>query len=110
MFVCVVDIEGYFVGGVFGLFMVGVILIIGNYLVMLVVVEYLCCYLVLKISLYVVNIYSIVEWFMCYEFDIGLIEGEVNYFDLLLEFWLDDMLVVFCVLYYCLVFVGEVSW
>jgi len=44
----------------------------------------------------VANTHSIVEQLLRFELDIGLIEGEANNPDLLLEPWLNDELVVFC--------------
>lgn len=90
------DVEGYLAGDSLGPLTVGATLTIGNYLATLVVAEYLRCNPASKISLHVANTHSIVERLMHYELDIGLIEGEANNPDLLLEPWLDDTLVVFC--------------
>lgn len=90
------DIEGYLAGGVLGPLAVGATLTIGNYLATLVVAEYLRLHPVSKIQLHVANTHSIVEQLSRYELDIGLIEGEANNPDLLLQPWLDDALVVFC--------------
>lgn len=90
------DIEGYLAGGVLGPLAVGATLTIGNYLATLVVAEYLRLHPNSKIQLHVANTHSIVEQLTRYELDIGLIEGEANDPDLLLEPWLDDALVVFC--------------
>ena len=90
------EIEGYLAGGVLGPLTVGATLTIGNYLATLVVAEYLRRHPASKIQLHVANTHQIVEQLKHYELDIGLIEGEANDPDLLLEPWLDDALVVFC--------------
>jgi DNA-binding transcriptional LysR family regulator len=90
------EIEGYLAGGVLGPLTVGATLTIGNYLATLVVAEYLRRHPTSKIQLHVANTHRIVEQLKHYELDIGLIEGEANDPDLLLEPWLDDALVVFC--------------
>lgn len=90
------EIEGYLAGGVLGPLAVGATLTIGNYLATLVVAEYLRRQPASKVQLHVANTHSIVEQLKRYELDIGLIEGEANDPELLLEPWLDDALVVFC--------------
>ena len=90
------DIEGYLAGGILGPLAVGATLTIGNYLATLVAAEYLRRHPQSKIGLHVANTHSIVEQILRYELDIGLIEGEANEPDLMLEPWLDDALVVFC--------------
>lgn len=90
------NIEGYLAGGILGPLSVGATLTIGNYLATLVVAEYLRRHPASKIQLHVANTHRIVEQLSRYELDIGLIEGEANDPDLLLEPWLDDALVVFC--------------
>jgi DNA-binding transcriptional LysR family regulator len=81
---------------VLGPLAVGATLTIGNYLATLVVAEYLRRHPPRKLQLHVANTHSIAEQLTRYELDIGLIEGEANDPDLLLEPWLDDALVVFC--------------
>lgn len=103
------DIEGYLAGGVLGPLAVGATLTIGNYLATLVVAKYLRRHPASKIQLHVANTHSIVAQLSRYELDIGLIEGEANDPDLLLEPWLDDALVVFCAPQHALALLTEVS-
>lgn len=103
------DIEGYLAGGVLGPLAVGATLTIGNYLATLVVAEYLRRHPASKIQLHVANTHSIIAQLSRYELDIGLIEGEANDPDLLLEPWLDDALVVFCAPHHDLALLAEVS-
>lgn len=90
------DIERYLAGGVLGPLAVGATLTIGNYLATLVAAEYLHRHPAAKLRLHVANTHSIVEQLTRFELDLGLIEGEANDPDLLLEPWLEDALVVFC--------------
>lgn len=90
------EIEGYLAGGTLGPLAVGATLTIGNYLATLVVADYLQQHPASKISLHVANTHDIVERLRRWELDLGLIEGEANEPDLLLEPWLEDALVVFC--------------
>ena len=103
------DMEGYLAGGVLGPLAVGATLTIGNYLATLVVAEYLRRHPASKVQLHVANTHSIVEQLSRYELDIGLIEGEANDPDLLLEPWLDDALVVFCAPHHPLAALEEIS-
>lgn len=103
------DIEGYLAGGVLGPLAVGATLTIGNYLATLVAAEYLRRHPASKLRLHVANTHSIVEQLSHFELDIGLIEGEANDPDLLLEPWLEDALVVFCAPQHPLAAVGEAS-
>lgn len=109
MLVRAADIEGYLAGGVLGPLAVGASLTIGNYLATLVVAEHLRRHPASKIQLHVANTHSILEQLRRYELDIGLIEGETNDPDLLLEPWLDDALVVFCAPHHPLAGCDEVS-
>lgn len=90
------DIEGFLSGSTLGPLTVGATLTIGNYLATLVVAEYLQRHPAAKIGLQVANTHSIVERLLGYQLDLGLIEGEANHPDLVLEPWIDDALVVFC--------------
>lgn len=103
------DIEGYLAGGTLGPLAVGATLTIGNYLATLVAAEYLRRHPASKIQLHVANTETIVEQLAHYELDIGLIEGESNHPDLLLEPWLDDALVVFCAPHHKLAGLDQVS-
>ena len=90
------DIESYLAGSLLGPLAVGATLTIGNYLATLIVAEHLRRHPASKTRLQVANTHSIVERLLRFELDIGLIEGEANDPDLLLEPWLADELVVFC--------------
>jgi len=103
------DIEGYLAGGTLGPLAVGATLTIGNYLATLIVAEYLRLHPASKVSLHVANTQSIVDQLKRFELDIGLIEGEANDPDLLLEPWLDDALAVFCAPQHELATAGEIS-
>ncbi|WP_265943639.1 LysR family transcriptional regulator [Dechloromonas sp. A34] len=100
------NIEGYLAGGILGPLAVGATLTIGNYLATLVAAEYLRRHPASKIGLHVANTERIVEQVVGSELDIGLIEGEANHPDLLLEPWLDDALVVFCAPHHALATAG----
>jgi len=101
------DLEGYLAGGILGPLAVGATLTIGNYLATLVVAEYLHRYPASRIGLHVANTQHIVEQIIRYELDVGLIEGESDHPDLLLEPWLDDALVVFCAPHHPLAMIGD---
>lgn len=90
------DIEGYLGGGTLGPLTVGATLTIGNYLATLIAADYLQRHPCARLNLHVDNTDHIVEQLVRFELDLGLIEGESNHPDLLLEPWLDDALVVFC--------------
>jgi DNA-binding transcriptional LysR family regulator len=90
------DIEGYLAGGVLGPLAVGATLTIGNYLATLIAADYLRRHPAAKLRLHVANTHDIAGQLARFELDIGLIEGEVDDPDLVLEPWLDDSLVVFC--------------
>lgn len=90
------EIEGYLAGGVLGPLAVGATLTIGNYLATLIAADYLRRHPAAKLRLHVANTQDIAGQLARFELDIGLIEGEVDDPDLVLEPWLDDSLVVFC--------------
>ena len=90
------DIESYLSGGSLGPLAVGATLTIGNYLATLIVANYLQNNPSSKVQLHVANTESIVQQLLHYEIDLGLIEGEANHPDLMIEPWLDDALVIFC--------------
>lgn len=90
------DIESYLAGNILGPLAVGATLTIGNYLATLIVAEHLRRHPASKTRLQVANTDHIVERLRRFELDIGLIEGEANAPELVLEPWLDDALVVFC--------------
>jgi len=90
------EIEGYLAGGVLGPLAVGATLTIGNYLATLIAADYLRRHPAAKLRLHVANTQDIAGQLARFELDIGLIEGEVDDPDLVLEPWLEDSLVVFC--------------
>ena len=91
-----IEIEGFLAGGKLGPLAVGATLTIGNYLATLIVAEYLQRHPESRIELKVSNTQHVLAGLTRCELDVGLIEGEANDPDLLIEPWLDDELVVFC--------------
>jgi DNA-binding transcriptional LysR family regulator len=90
------EIEGLLAGGQLGPLAVGATMTIGNYLATLIVADYLQQHPASRIDLKVANTRHILDGVLRCELDIGLIEGEANEPDLVLEPWLADELVVFC--------------
>ena len=89
-------IEGFLAGGLLGPLAVGATMTIGNYLATLIVADYLQRHPASRIDLKVANTRHIVDGVLRCELDLGLIEGEANDPDLVLEPWMADELVVFC--------------
>ena len=90
------QIESYLGGGQLAPLTVGATLTIGNYLGTLIIAEYMRQHPAAPVSLQVANTEAIAERLLRCDCDVGLIEGEVNHPDLLVEPWLEDELVVFC--------------
>ena len=90
------EIEGLLAGGQLGPLAVGATMTIGNYLATLIVADYLQRHPESRIDLKVANTRHILDDVLRCELDIGLIEGEANDPDLVLDPWLADELVVFC--------------
>ncbi|HQU80005.1 MAG TPA: LysR family transcriptional regulator [Azonexus sp.] len=90
------EIEGFLAGGQLGPLAVGATMTIGNYLATLIVADYLQRHPESRIDLKVANTRHILDGVLRCELDIGLIEGEANDPDLVLDPWLADELVVFC--------------
>jgi len=90
------EIEGFLAGGQLGPLAVGATMTIGNYLATLIVADYLQKHPASRIDLKVANTRHILDGVLRCELDIGLIEGEANNPDLVLDPWLADELVVFC--------------
>ncbi len=90
------EIEGFLTGGQLGPLAVGATMTIGNYLATLIVADYLQRHPESRIDLKVANTRHILDGVLRCELDIGLIEGEANDPDLVLDPWLADELVVFC--------------
>ena len=103
------EIEGLLAGGKLGPLAVGATLTIGNYLATLIVAEYLQRYPESRVDLKVSNTRHVLDGLIRCELDVGLIEGEANDPDLLIEPWLADELVVFCAPQHKLAQVAQVS-
>ena len=103
------EIEGFLAGGKLGPLAVGATLTIGNYLATLIVAEYLQRHPESRVDLKVSNTRNVLDGLIRCELDVGLIEGEANDPDLLLEPWLADELVVFCAPQHKLAQVAQVS-
>ena len=103
------EIEGFLAGGKLGPLAVGATLTIGNYLATLIVAEYLQRYPESRVDLKVSNTRHVLDGLIRCELDVGLIEGEANDPDLLIEPWLADELVVFCAPQHKLAQVAQVS-
>jgi DNA-binding transcriptional LysR family regulator len=90
------EIEGFLTGDQLGPLAVGATLTIGNYLATLIVADYLQQHPAAHIDLRVANTRHILDGVLRCDLDVGLIEGEANDPDLVVEPWLADELVVFC--------------
>lgn len=75
---------------------IGATLSIGNYLAVQMISRYKQSNPNAQVQLKVANTTEIAERVLNYELDVGLIEGEINHPELVVESWLDDELVVFC--------------
>ena len=103
------EIEGFLAGGKLGPLAVGATLTIGNYLATLIVAEYLQRHPESRVDLKVSNTRHVLDGLIRCELDVGLIEGEANDPDLLIEPWLADELVVFCAPQHKLAQVAQVT-
>jgi DNA-binding transcriptional LysR family regulator len=74
----------------------GATLSIGNYIGIKMLAAYRQQHPDNQVKLEVANTATIVEKVLNYDIDHGLIEGEVNHPDLIIEPWLQDELVIFC--------------
>jgi DNA-binding transcriptional LysR family regulator len=75
---------------------VGATLTIGNYLLPLIVADFLQRHPQSRVQLQVHNTATVAARLLHYEIDLGLIEGEVHDPDLESQVWIEDELVVFC--------------
>ena len=80
----------------FGKLRIGATLTIGNYLATLIVADYLKRHPESSAQLQVHNTETIIDQVVRYELDLGLIEGNCQHPDLVVEPWVEDELVVFC--------------
>jgi len=103
------EIEGFLAGGKLGPLTVGATLTIGNYLATLIVAEYLQRHRESRVDLKVSNTQHVLDGLIRCELDVGLIEGEANDPDLLIEPWLADELVVFCAPQHKLAHIAQVT-
>lgn len=103
------EIEGFLAGGQLGPLAVGATMTIGNYLATLIVADYLQRHPTSHIDLKVANTRHILDGVLRCELDIGLIEGEANDPDIVLDPWLADELVVFCAPQHPLAAAGRAS-
>ncbi len=75
---------------------VGATLTIGNYLATLLISDFMQRYPESRVRLQVRNTASIVERIALHELDLGLIEGDCQHDDIVIQPWIDDDLTVFC--------------
>ncbi|GKW50531.1 LysR family transcriptional regulator [Halomonas sp. NCCP-2165] len=75
---------------------VGATLTIGNYLATLLIGDFMQRHPGSRVRLSVRNTQSIIERIVQHELDLGLIEGDCQHEDLVMQSWVEDELVVFC--------------
>jgi len=75
---------------------VGATLTIGNYLAALLISDFMQRYPESRVRLQVHNTATIVERIALHELDLGLIEGDCQHDDLVIQPWIEDNLTVFC--------------
>lgn len=75
---------------------VGATLSIGNYLAIGLISSFKEMHPNANIEMKVANTTEIAERVLGFELDVGLIEGEINHTELIVDRWLEDELVVFC--------------
>ncbi|MGM8851120.1 LysR family transcriptional regulator [Salinicola sp. V024] len=75
---------------------VGATLTIGNYLATLLISDFMQRYPESRVRLQVRNTASIVERIALHELDLGLIEGDCQHDDIVIQPWIEDDLTVFC--------------
>jgi DNA-binding transcriptional LysR family regulator len=80
----------------FGRLRIGATLTIGNYLATLIVADFLKRHPESSVALQVHNTATIIDQVAGYDLDLGLIEGNCQHPDLVVEPWVEDELVVFC--------------
>lgn len=80
----------------FGKLRIGATLTIGNYLATLILADYLKRHPESSAHLQVHNTSTIIDQVARHELDVGLIEGNCQHPDLVVEPWVEDELVVFC--------------
>lgn len=75
---------------------VGATLTIGNYLATLLIGDFMQRYPESRVRLQVRNTASIIERIALHELDLGLIEGDCQHDDIVIQPWIEDDLTVFC--------------
>nr|WP_297457790.1 LysR family transcriptional regulator [uncultured Halomonas sp.] len=75
---------------------VGATLTIGNYLATLLISDFMQRHPDSRVRLHVRNTASIVERIVQHELDLGLIEGDCQHEDVVMQPWVEDELTVFC--------------
>lgn len=75
---------------------VGATLTIGNYLATLLISDFMQRHPGSRVRLQVRNTVSIVERIVQHELDLGLIEGDCQHADIVMQPWVEDELTVFC--------------
>ncbi|HRE17122.1 MAG TPA: LysR family transcriptional regulator [Rhodocyclaceae bacterium] len=80
----------------FGTLQIGATLTVGNYLATLIVADFLQQYPESHVQLHVENTAHIVDAVAAFSLDLGLIEGNCQHPELMVEPWVEDELVVFC--------------
>lgn len=80
----------------FGTLQIGATLTVGNYLATLIVADFLQQYPESHVRLHVENTAHIVDAVADFSLDLGLIEGNCQHPDVVVEPWVEDELAVFC--------------
>ncbi|MBZ9539856.1 LysR family transcriptional regulator [Modicisalibacter tunisiensis] len=88
---------------------VGATLTIGNYLATLLISDFMQRHPGSRVRLHVRNTASIVERIIQHELDLGLIEGNCQHEDVVLQPWVEDELTVFCAPHHPLAGAGDVG-
>jgi len=88
---------------------VGATLTIGNYLATLLISDFMQRHPGSRVRLQVRNTASIVERIVQHELDLGLIEGDCQHADIVMQPWVEDELTVFCAPHHPLAGATDVS-
>nr|WP_299245922.1 LysR family transcriptional regulator [uncultured Halomonas sp.] len=88
---------------------IGATLTIGNYLATLLISDFMKRHPGSRVRLQVRNTTSIIEHIVQHELDLGLIEGDCQHQDVVMQPWVEDALTVFCAPGHPLARAGEAS-
>ncbi|RDB44547.1 LysR family transcriptional regulator [Halomonas sp. DQ26W] len=88
---------------------VGATLTIGNYLATLLISDFMQRHPDSRVRLQVRNTSAIIERIVHHELDLGLIEGDCQHEDVVMQPWVEDELAVFCSPRHPLAHIGEVD-